>query len=297
MALPRPLRLLPVALLSCASLLAAGCGDSSSDGAEAEEASRTNLVSSAAREPAVKLPAKPPKKLVVRDLREGTGVEARKGDALITKFVAKYVDGKRFESSWDKGESPFIFELGAEESSPAWEKGLPGMKVGGKRELVVPSDMASRFGPLPSDNDFVYVVELVGVIPPELVERQEPKVSPPKGAPPKDLQVRDLVKGTGAAARPGDLLTVEYVGVSYGGKEITNSWKRSKPFQLELGADDSLLINPGWEKGLPGMRVGGRRELVIPPKLTQKGGAPPGAESLVYVIDLIGITESDDVSK
>jgi peptidylprolyl isomerase len=293
MALPRLLRLLPVVLLSCASLLAAGCGDSSSEGAEAEEASRTNLVSGTAQEPAVKLPAKAPKKLVVRDLREGTGVEARKGDALITKFVAKYVDGKRFESSWDKGESPFIFELGAEESNPGWEKGLPGMRVGGMRELIVPSDMASRFGPLPPGNDFVYVVELIGVIPPDLVDRKEPKVSPPKGAAPEDLQVRDLVKGTGAAAEPGDLLTVEYVGIAAGGEVITNSWKRSNPFQFKLGANEPL-INPGWEKGLPGMRVGGRRELLIPPKLVQRGGAPAGAKSLVYVVDLVGITEPDD---
>jgi peptidylprolyl isomerase len=299
MAPPRLLRLLPLVLVSCA-LLGAGCGDSSEG--SGDEESRTNLVVAAEREPAVKLPKdKSPEKLAVRDLREGTGIEARKGDVLITKFVAKYTDGERFESSWDPGENPFLFELGAEESNPGWEKGMRGMRVGGKRELIVPSDMASRFGPLDEESDVVYVVELIGVIPPELVERQEPKVVPPKGAPPEDLRARDIIEGTGAVSREGDLLTVEYVGITYDGKEVvTNSWERPKPFRFELGAGDSLLINPGWEKGIPGMRVGGRRELIVPPKLLQEGGASPDSkpsDSWVYVIDLIGITEPDDVRK
>lgn len=296
MALPRLFRLLPILVLLCAPFLG-GCGDSS-EGSDESEGSRTNLVAGAAGEPVVKLPEdKSPDKLVVRDLREGTGIEARKGDALITKFVAKYTNGQRFESSWDKGESPFIFELGAEQSNPAWEKGLRGMRVGGQRELIVPSDMASRFGPLPEESDFVYVVELIGVIPPDLVERKEPKMEPPKGAPPEDLKVKDLIEGAGAVARAGDVLTIEYVGVAYDGEEFTNSWKRPKPFQFELGANESILINPGWEKGVPGMRVGGRRELTVPRKLLQRGGGPPEAEPVVYVIDLIGITEPDDARR
>lgn len=125
----------------------------------------------------------------------------------------------------------------------------------------------------------------------ETVTRREPKLALPTGAPPRDLVVRDLIKGDGKAAKRGDELTVEYIGVYYDGSPFTNSWKRSKPFEFTLGGD-SPFINPGWEKGIPGMRVGGRRELVIPPKLLYEGGAPPGStpsDTLVYVIDLVAI--------
>ena len=103
--------------------------------------------------------------------------------------------------------------------------------------------------------------------------------------------MRDLIQGNGTKAGLGDELTVEYIGVRYGGEPFTNSWERSKPFIFRLGAG-SFMVNPGWEKGLPGMRVGGRRELIVPPKLLYQGGAPPGskpADTLIYVIDLVAI--------
>ena len=123
--------------------------------------------------------------------------------------------------------------------------------------------------------------------------RPEPKLAPPKGPPPKNLIVRNLIEGKGPAAKRGDELTVEYIGIYYDGAHFTNSWKRSKPFEFTLGGG-SPFVNPGWEKGIPGMKVGGRRELIIPPKLLYRGGAPPGANkpsnTLVYVIDLVAIS-------
>lgn len=292
-------------LLICAlaALAVAGCGSSSGESGEestdAAEATRTTLVRGAENEPAVALPkGDPPKDLVVKDVRKGEGMTAGKGDILVTELVAEFVTGRRLESSWDKGEQPFIFELGSEEANPGWEKGLRGMRVGGRRELIVPPDEGSRFGPVgdgkPKDT-LVYVVDLIAIIPPELRERREPKLTPPKKPPPQDLEVRSLIKGTGPAAEDGDLLTVEYVAIRYDGRPFTNSWKRLKPFSFKLGSG-TIKANPGWEKGLQGMRVGERRELVIPPELLSTGGAPAGskpADSLVYVIDLIGITEGD----
>jgi peptidylprolyl isomerase len=79
--------------------------------------------------------------------------------------------------------------------------------------------------------------------------------------------------------------------VHYDNSPFTNSWERRKPFRLVLGGN-SYMVNPGWEKGLPGMRLGGRRELIIPPDLLYAGGAPPGskpADTLVYMIDLVAL--------
>lgn len=296
------LRLLSLAALVLGlSLLAGGCGGSSDEDAAAEETGpRTTLVAAAEKEPEAPLPkGDPPKKLVVEDLREGYGQEARPGDLLVTKLVARYITGKPFESSWDAGSGSFVFQLGKEQANPGWEKGIPGMKVGGKRLLIVPPDEGSRFGTVgegkPKDT-LVYVVELTAILPPELKDRKEPKVAPPDEPPPADLKVRDISEGTGPAAQDGDILNVQYVGIRYDGRHFTNSWKRKKQFEFELGGEEAA-INPGWEEGLKGMRVGGRRELVIPPKLQTRGGAPSGAkpsDTLIYVIDLIGINDPSE---
>jgi peptidylprolyl isomerase len=120
----------------------------------------------------------------------------------------------------------------------------------------------------------------------------KPKVQVPSGPAPKTLQVKDLVKGNGAVAKSGDNLSVQYVGVLYkNGKEFDSSWSRgAQPFAFQLGTGGVI---PGWDKGVPGMRVGGRRELVIPAKLAYGAqGSPPDIgpnQPLVFVIDLAGI--------
>jgi peptidylprolyl isomerase len=294
-------RLLEILLLAVAvALLAAGCSDSSGEESGEEGENRTTLVTSAETEPKVPLPeGKPPKDLVVKDMREGFGQEAQKGDLVVTKLVAEYVTGEFLESSWSKEGGPFIFTLGKEEANPGWEKGIPGMKVGGRRLLIVPPDEGSRFGTVgegkPKDT-LVYVVDLVAILPPELEDRKEPKVVPPAEPPPEELEVKEIIEGSGPTAEDGDLLTVQYVGIYQDGRPFTNSWKRKQQFDFELGAEETM-INPGWEEGLQGMRVGERRELIIPPDLQQRGGASPDAkpsDTLIYVIDLIGITEPRD---
>jgi len=119
---------------------------------------------------------------------------------------------------------------------------------------------------------------------------KEPTVTPPSGAAPGGLVVKDLIKGTGAEARLGKSITVNYVGVLYhGGKVFDASWKRGEPatFSLEQGK-----LIAGWTQGIPGMKVGGRRELVIPAALAYgaKGSPPsiPANAPLVFVIDLLG---------
>jgi FKBP-type peptidyl-prolyl isomerase-like protein len=118
----------------------------------------------------------------------------------------------------------------------------------------------------------------------------KPVVAPPKGAAPKRLVVKDLIKGTGAEAKLGGSVTVNYVGVLYkGSREFDSSWKRGEPatFSLERGK----LIS-GWTEGIPGMRVGGRRELIVPAELAYgKRGSPPTIPPdapLVFVVDLLG---------
>jgi peptidylprolyl isomerase len=116
----------------------------------------------------------------------------------------------------------------------------------------------------------------------------KPVVKPPKGAPPKQLEVKDLVEGSGEEAASGDRVSVDYVGVNYkSGKEFDSSWSRHAPFTFTLGAGEVI---PGWDQGVEGMKVGGRRELIIPPELAYgKTGSPPVIppnETLIFVVDL-----------
>lgn len=123
----------------------------------------------------------------------------------------------------------------------------------------------------------------------EIEERGKPKVSVEKGAkPPTELVTKEIEEGSGEEAKSGDEVSVQYVGVDYkSGKEFDSSWSRSEPFSFTLGKGEVI---PGWDQGVEGMKVGGRRELIIPPELGYgKAGSPPAIppnETLVFVIDL-----------
>lgn len=116
----------------------------------------------------------------------------------------------------------------------------------------------------------------------------KPEIEFPTGAAPTELVTEDLVVGSGQEAKPGDVVEVHYVGVEYDtGEEFDSSWNRGESISFPLRG----LIQ-GWQDGIPGMRVGGRRRLVIPPTLAY-GPAGSGhrlsGKTLIFVIDLLGI--------
>lgn len=122
--------------------------------------------------------------------------------------------------------------------------------------------------------------------------KTKPKVVPPSGPPPKKLVVKDLIKGTGPVATANSTVTVQYVGVLYkNGKQFDASWNdgSGKPVSLQLSS-----VIKGWQEGIPGMRVGGRRELIIPSSLGYgAAGSPPKIppnSALVFVIDLHAVS-------
>jgi peptidylprolyl isomerase len=118
---------------------------------------------------------------------------------------------------------------------------------------------------------------------------KEPTVKPPTGPAPSKLVTKELITGTGAEAKAGEQVTVNYVGVLYkGGKVFDASWKRNETFPFALGKGQVI---PGWDQGIVGMKVGGRRELIIPAELAYgaKGSPPsiPPNSALVFVVDLL----------
>ncbi|MDT0393110.1 MULTISPECIES: FKBP-type peptidyl-prolyl cis-trans isomerase [Streptomyces] len=120
-------------------------------------------------------------------------------------------------------------------------------------------------------------------------ELTKPEVDVPEGAAPAELTVRDLVVGDGAEVKPGTVVRVHYVGVTFEtGKEFDSSWDRDQPFKFALG---SGRVIKGWDRGLRGMKVGGRREIVVPPRLGYGNQSPspliPAGSTLVFVVDLL----------
>jgi peptidylprolyl isomerase len=119
----------------------------------------------------------------------------------------------------------------------------------------------------------------------------KPKVEVPSGAPPTTLETKDITVGDGATAAAGDTLTMQYVGVNYDdGKQFDASWDNGQPFTFQLGGGQVI---PGWDQGIAGMKVGGRRQLIVPPDLGYGAqGSPPTIkpnETLVFVVDLLDV--------
>jgi peptidylprolyl isomerase len=120
---------------------------------------------------------------------------------------------------------------------------------------------------------------------------ERPEIDFPEGDPPADLEITDISVGDGAEAQPGSTVSVHYVGVAHStGEEFDASWNRGQPFDFPLGAGKVIQ---GWDKGVAGMKVGGRRKLVIPPHLGYgdrgAGRSIRPGETLIFVVDLLGV--------
>ncbi len=120
--------------------------------------------------------------------------------------------------------------------------------------------------------------------------KTKPKIEVPEDAPPTELVKEEVVEGKGPAAKAGDEVTVQYVGVGYeSGEEFDSSWG-GEPITFQLGSGQVI---EGWDQGLEGMKVGGRRQLTIPSELAYgEAGFPPSIgpnETLIFVVDLLAL--------
>ena len=119
----------------------------------------------------------------------------------------------------------------------------------------------------------------------------KPDIGPIEGAPPADLVIEDITVGDGPEAQPGQYVNVHYVGVAHStGREFDASYNRGEPFAFPLGGGQVIA---GWDQGVAGMKVGGRRRLTTPPHLGYgargAGGVIKPNETLIFVVDLLGV--------
>ncbi|GAA2443418.1 MULTISPECIES: FKBP-type peptidyl-prolyl cis-trans isomerase [Streptomyces] len=119
----------------------------------------------------------------------------------------------------------------------------------------------------------------------------KPEIDFPEGQPPADLEIKEIWEGDGAVAKAGDFVKVHYVGVAFStGEEFDASWNRGNPLEFKLGAGQVIS---GWDQGIQGMKVGGRRRLTIPAHLAYgdrgAGSAIAPGETLIFVCDLVSV--------
>ncbi|HEX6455699.1 MAG TPA: FKBP-type peptidyl-prolyl cis-trans isomerase [Solirubrobacterales bacterium] len=273
-----------------------GCGGSSgttdAKTSAKAEATTTTTTTASETESGYPVPQAPPhkgplKKLVVKDIKVGSGPVAHWGDEVAVRYVGlNYETAKVYVRHW-KGLEPLFFELDHESFGGGWQKGIEGMRVGGRRELQIPKHL------LFEDEDVAYVVDLLWVstkpskkskpaptsFPSEgpfsaihWVKGKKPQFRPPDKPAPKKLVFRDLVVGAGAAAHRGDEVDIEYAGAVYKTGKIRYGGT-TQPFALGSGG-----LGGAFERGLEGMEPGGRRELIIPSRLLD------GTPAIDYVI-------------
>jgi len=306
-------RTLPVLLT--ATLLFAACsssGDSTSDGSTVDSVATTDSAGSTdpsvptdstasttpatnPDKPTVEIPAEIPTALDVTVIDEGTGPEAKAGDTVIVDYVGvRSSDGVEFDNSYDRFE-PFPVVLGQGSVIKGWDEGLTGAKAGSKIRLDIPSDLAygaeARGDIIGANEALTFVVEVRAVISPPDPANAPTDAGVPASTGAKDTTTVDLVEGTGPAMQAGQTGVVNYV-VFRGDNlvQLESSWA-AEPVQIGTAAATGF---PGFVKGLPGMKVGGRRAIIIPPADSfGPDGNPqlglPANTDMIVVVDLLGI--------
>jgi peptidylprolyl isomerase len=246
--------------------------------------------------------------LTVCDLIKGTGDTVTAGSSITAQYVGiGAASGKKFDSSWDRGKAA-TFSLS--QVIEGWTKGLPGMRIGGRRLLVIPGAQAYGANPpsgsgIAANEALVFVVDAVptpaATVGPHVTGTagvtvggaagQAPTIAvSPETAKVSQLTIDDITVGTGAEAKPGGTVTVKYVGAGgITGKTFDSSWTAGKNAQFDL----SQIIT-GLADGVPGMKVGGRRLIVMPAAQGFGANVPSGLsvqanEPLVFVVDLVSV--------
>ena len=170
-----------------------------------------------------------------------------------------------------------------------------GSKIDGDPSTTLPADLASTESTVKTRQPGEPLPEQKNVVGVSTDLSKKPVVPKATGTAPSELQGSEVVTGNGAAAKDGDKVTVQYVGQLFAnGKEFDTSWKKGRtPFEFTIGQG---AVIQGWDQGVPGMKVGGRRVLVIPPDLAYGAAGPPPTipanAPLVFVVDLKKIAKA-----
>jgi peptidylprolyl isomerase len=226
------------------------------------------------------------------EIEEGTGPAPEPGEVVSVHYTGTLADGTVFDSSRERGE-PIQFALGRGMVIPGWDQGIAKMKEGGKAKLIIPPDLAygeqGAGGVIPPNATLTFEVELVDIQPgspnaPTEVDEADYETTK------SGLKYYDFEEGDGATPQTGQQVTVHYTGWLEDGTKFDSSLDRGEPFTFVLGQGQVI---PGWDEGVATMRVGGKRQLVLPPDLAYgergAGGVIPPDATLIFEVELLDV--------
>jgi FKBP-type peptidyl-prolyl cis-trans isomerase len=227
------------------------------------------------------------------DIEVGTGPSPEPEGMVTVDYTGWLTDGTMFDSSFKRAD-PFKFPIGKHAVIAGWDEGVASMKVGGKRQLQIPGDLAygsrGKPGRIPPDATLIFDVELKAVAPPRRPPAAMPKVAEKEWVKaPSGLKVKDLVVGAGAQPSPTSHVKVEYTGwLASNGTMFDSSLTRRDPTEFGLNQ-----VIPAWTEGVSGMKVGGSRLLYAPAPLAYgKDGRPPvipANSDLIFQVELLDV--------
>ncbi len=218
------------------------------------------------------------------DEKEGDGETPKAGQTCIVHYTGwlweNNAKGKEFDSS-KKRNAPFAFHVAEGQVIKGWDEGVATMKVGGKRELLIPAELGygekGRGGVIPPNATLLFEVELLGVL-----KKTD-----------SGLEYRDIKVGDGPSPKSGQTCVMHYTGwlwQSAKGKKFDSSLDRGESFSFPIGTKSVIA---GWDEGVATMKVGGKRELLIPANLgygaSGAGSAIPPNATLFFEVELLGV--------
>ncbi|MBN1994663.1 MAG: FKBP-type peptidyl-prolyl cis-trans isomerase [Anaerolineae bacterium] len=226
------------------------------------------------------------------DLKTGSGDTSEMEQIVSIHYTGWLEDGARFDSSLDRAQ-PITFQLGAGKFIPGTDEGIAAMKVGGKRQLVVPPELAFGEegvpGLIPPNATMIVEVELLDILPGAPTAATEVDEAD-YTATESGLKYYDFAEGAGDSPEQGQQVVVHYTGWLENGTKFDSSLDRGTPFDFNLGMGQVI---PGWDEGVATMKVGGKRQLVIPPELgygeSGAGGVIPPNATLIFEVELLEI--------
>jgi peptidylprolyl isomerase len=229
------------------------------------------------------------------EVQAGTGAAPNAGDVVSVNYTGTLQSNHEvFDSSYRR-DKPITFVLGRGQVIPGWDEGIALMKEGGKAQLIIPPNLAygakgAGGGVIPPNATLIFDVELVAVQPgspdkPQTVNEAD-YVTTDSG-----LKYYDFQVGTGETPQAGQTVSVHYTGWLQNGAKFDSSLDRGEPIEFALGTGQVI---PGWDEGLSTMKVGGKRQLVIPANLAYGeqgagGGLIPPNATLVFEVELVAI--------
>ena len=222
------------------------------------------------------------------DIALGDGAMPETGDKVVVHYTGTLEDGTKFDSSIDRNR-PFEFPLGMGRVIKGWDEGLASMRIGGKRQLIIPANLGygdRATGKIPANSTLIFDVELIDIK--KQFKDTDFDLPGKEIVLESGLRIIEHIKGKGQKPKSGNKVKVHYSGYLQTGVKFDSSHDRGREFEFVLGQGQVIK---GWDEGIAQINKGGKSTLIIPPDLGYgergAGGVIPPNATLLFEVELV----------